>query len=226
MLYTSRSGRVAHECIIDTRPLKETRRRHRRRRRQAPDRLRLPRADHELAGRRHADDRADRERDQGRARPLLRRDAGHPPRKPRRSRTGAMDRTNNPLKQRAAHGRGSRRRLGPSLHPRAGLLPARRLPRRQVLAAGQPRRQRLWRPQPRLHLPAGRELPGGGRVAPPRGRRETAPPARQCSAPRAQRPSRPAADAALSCGVRRRGRSPAGRASPRARGGRRRPCIP
>ena len=53
------NGRVAHECILDMRPLKE-RRRHRRGHRQAPDRLRLPRADHELAGCRHADDRADR----------------------------------------------------------------------------------------------------------------------------------------------------------------------
>ena len=38
-------------------------RRHGRRRRQAADRLRLPRADDELPRRRHADDRADRERD-------------------------------------------------------------------------------------------------------------------------------------------------------------------
>ena len=46
----SRNGRVAHECIVDTRPLKERRRRHRRRRGQAADRLRLPRAD-DVAGR-------------------------------------------------------------------------------------------------------------------------------------------------------------------------------
>jgi glycine dehydrogenase len=54
-----RNGRVAHECILDTRPFAE-RRDHRRRHRQAADGLRLPRADHELAGGRHADDRADR----------------------------------------------------------------------------------------------------------------------------------------------------------------------
>ena len=51
---------------------------HRRRRRQAADRLRLPRPDDELPGRRHADDRADRERDAGRARPLLRGDDRDP----------------------------------------------------------------------------------------------------------------------------------------------------
>jgi glycine dehydrogenase len=45
--------------------------RHQRRRRgQAPHRLRLPRADDVLPGGRHADDRADRERVEGRARPL------------------------------------------------------------------------------------------------------------------------------------------------------------
>ena len=46
-------------------------RRQGRGRRQAAHRLRLPRPDHELAGPRHPDDRADRERVQGRDRPLL-----------------------------------------------------------------------------------------------------------------------------------------------------------
>ena len=45
-------------------------RRHRRRRRQAARRLRLPRADDVLPGRGHAHGRADRERGQGRARPV------------------------------------------------------------------------------------------------------------------------------------------------------------
>ncbi len=45
-----------------------------------------------------------------------------------------------------------------------GCFPAGRLPGRQVLAAGQPGRQRLWRPQPRLHLPADGGVRGSGRV--------------------------------------------------------------
>ena len=73
-----KGGGVAHECILDLRPLARTQRHQRRGRGQAPDRLRLPRADAELPGGRHADGRADRERAAGRARPLLRRDDRHP----------------------------------------------------------------------------------------------------------------------------------------------------
>ncbi len=47
-------------------------------RREAADGLRLPRADHLVPGAGHADDRADRERSPGRARPLLRRADRHP----------------------------------------------------------------------------------------------------------------------------------------------------
>ena len=73
-------------------------RRHRRRRRQAADGLRLPRADDELPGRRHADDRADRERDAARDRAVLRRDD----RDPRRDRSGRA----------TASGRSTRARCG------------------------------------------------------------------------------------------------------------------
>ena len=47
-----KGGGVAHECILDLRPLKDATGGvgQRRRRRQAPDRLRLPRADAELPG--------------------------------------------------------------------------------------------------------------------------------------------------------------------------------
>ena len=64
-------------------PAQGQQRHQRRGRRQAPDRLRLPRADDVVPGRRHADDRADRERVEGRARPLLRRDDRDPRRDPR-----------------------------------------------------------------------------------------------------------------------------------------------
>ena len=72
------NGLVAHECIIDLRPLVEGDRRERRRRRQAPHRLRLPRADDVVPGGRHTDDRAHRERGSRRARPVLRRDDRDP----------------------------------------------------------------------------------------------------------------------------------------------------
>ena len=75
------------------------RHRHRRRGRgQAPDRLRLPRPDAELPGRRHADGGADRERIAARARPLHRRDDPDPRRDPRDRATAALDREDNPLK--------------------------------------------------------------------------------------------------------------------------------
>ena len=58
--------------------IKERDRHHRRGRRQAPRRLRLPRAHHVVARARDDDDRADREREPGRARPLLRGDDRDP----------------------------------------------------------------------------------------------------------------------------------------------------
>jgi glycine cleavage system protein P-like pyridoxal-binding family len=52
-------------------------------------------------------------------------------------------------------------------YPRTGLLSARGVPGGQVLAAGRAGRQRPWRPQPDLHLPAGRKLRAGtGRLRP------------------------------------------------------------
>ena len=62
-------------------------------RRQAPDRLWFPRADDELPGAWNADGRAHRERTEGRARPLLRRDDRHPRRDPRHR---ARDRSTAP----------------------------------------------------------------------------------------------------------------------------------
>ena len=95
VLFKGRDGLVAHECILDLRGFKHD---HRRRRGQAADGLRLPRADAELAGRRHAHDRADRERIEGRARPLLRRDDRHPRRDDRRRERRRPTAQDNPLK--------------------------------------------------------------------------------------------------------------------------------
>jgi glycine dehydrogenase len=55
VLYTGRDGRVAHECILDIRPLKEADRHQRAGYCQAPDRLRFPRADHVVPGCGYAD---------------------------------------------------------------------------------------------------------------------------------------------------------------------------
>ena len=63
VLYTGAGGCVAHECILDLRPHHQGHRRDRRGRRQAADRLRLPCPDAQLPGGRHADGRADRERE-------------------------------------------------------------------------------------------------------------------------------------------------------------------
>ncbi len=60
VLYTGANGLIAHECIIDLRPITAETGRHGRRRREAAHRLRLPRADDVVPGRGHADDRADR----------------------------------------------------------------------------------------------------------------------------------------------------------------------
>jgi glycine dehydrogenase len=65
VLFMGNRGRVAHECILDTRPFAEAWR-HRGRHCQAPDRQRLSRPHDELARGGHADGGADRVRDQGR----------------------------------------------------------------------------------------------------------------------------------------------------------------
>ena len=93
VLYTRENGRVAHEMIFDLRAVQGEGRR-RRRRRQAPDGLWLPRADGVVPGAGHADDRADRERAEGGARSLLRRADRHPPRdRGRRHRARPIRRT-------------------------------------------------------------------------------------------------------------------------------------
>ena len=105
-----KGGGVAHECILDLRPLKEStggaERHQRRGRRQAPDRLRLPCADAELPGAGNADGRADRERVARRARPLLRRD-DRDPRRDRQGRVGRLAARRQPAQGGAAHRRGA-----------------------------------------------------------------------------------------------------------------------
>ena len=89
VLYRNAKGRVAHECIVDPRALEDHERRHRRRYRQTPDRLRLPCADHEFPGAGHADDRADRIGIEGGAGSFLRRHDRDPQARSPRSRRAA-----------------------------------------------------------------------------------------------------------------------------------------
>ena len=100
-------------------------RRHQRRHRQAADRLRLPRADDELPGGRHADGRADRERGQGRARPLRRGDDRHP-RRDREGRHGRVRPHRQPAAQRAAHAGDAGGGVGPAVPADDGGLPGAR----------------------------------------------------------------------------------------------------
>ena len=140
--------------------------RQRRRRGQAARRLRLPRPDHVVPGRRDPDGRADRVRGPGRDRPLLRRDDRHP----RGDRPGAgrhLEPRGLAAAPRPAHRAGAGRRVGPRLLPRGRRLPDRCRPR-QVLAAGGARstrrtatatwcaRARRPRPSPNERHPPGR----------------------------------------------------------------------
>ena len=108
--------------------------RDRGRRRQAAGRLRLPRPDDVLPGRRHPDGRADRVRGPRRDRPVLRRDDRDQGRD-RPGRRGGVEPRGLAAARRPAHLAGAGRRVGPRLLARARGLPDRTGPR-QVLAAG------------------------------------------------------------------------------------------
>ena len=116
-------------------------RRRGRRRRQAPDGLRLPRADGVVPGAGDADGRADGKRAEGRARSFLRgahRDS--PGDRGSRHREGRCE--GQRAEERAAHGRGGeRRRVDASLFAREGGVPAAVGQGQQVLAVGRPHRQ-------------------------------------------------------------------------------------
>ena len=161
-----RAGRPGRARVHHRDAPPEEERRHRgRRRRQAPHGLWLPRADHVVPGRGHADDRADRERGEGGAGPLLRCDDRDPP-GDRGDRGGPRGPRRQPAQERPPHhGRHRRCRVGARLQPGGGGLPRRRPQAGQVLAAGEPHRPGARRPQPDLRLPAAGELPGGCGVA-------------------------------------------------------------
>ena len=154
VLYKGTNGRVAHECILDTRPLKD------------------------LAGI-EAEDIAKRLMDYGFHAPTMSFPVpGTLMIEPTESESlaeldrfceamiaireeiqavaeGRMDRENNPAQARAAHGGRGHGRVEPALQPRAGGLPGALGQGAQVLALRLAHRQRLRRPQPGMCVPAG-----------------------------------------------------------------------
>ena len=162
VLYAGDNGLVAHECILDLRPLREATgvtvddvaKRlidygfH------APDDV--------VPGRGHAHGRADRERGPRRARPLHRRDDRDQGRGGcRGSRRWPAD--DNPLVN-APHTAAARRSSGEWTHAytrEQAVYPVPGLRAPQVLAAGAPHRPGVRRPQPDVRVPADR----GVRVA-------------------------------------------------------------
>ncbi len=157
VLYTNTRGRVAHEMIFDLRAFK-TRGHRRDRRREAPDGLRLPRADGVVPGGRHVDGRADRKRAQGRARSLLRRDDSHPRRdRDRRHWQGRPEGQRS--QERPAHGGDVHgRRVEPPVLATRGGVSAAVGRSAQGLAGRGSHRQPVRRPQPDVRLPADRGI--------------------------------------------------------------------
>ena len=153
VLYTGKNGRVAHEFILDTRRSRSRRRRGRRHR-QAPHGLRLPRPDDVLPGAGHADDRAHRERVEGGARPLLRRDDRDPRGDPR-DRGGKIPADRSPLRHapHTAHAVTASAWDRPYSREQAA-FPAPWVKDGKFWPAVGPHRQHVRRPEPGLHLPA------------------------------------------------------------------------
>ncbi len=163
VLYRGSKGRVAHECILDVRPFEKTAgvTVEDIAKRLIDCGFHAPTMSWPVAGTLMVE--PTEIRDEGRTRPVLRCDAGDPRGDP--GDRGRPDGSGGePAQAGSAHDGGPREGLGPALFARAGLLPARRVPGRQVLAAGQSRRQRSWRPAPCLHLPADGGLRAGGRI--------------------------------------------------------------
>ena len=128
---------IAHECILDTRPFAEAG--------VTVDDIAkrlidngFHRANHELAGRGHADGGT-----HGYRKPRQRLTASSPPFWPFRDEIraveeGEIDAKDSPPALCSPHGRRPDRRLGPCLYARSGLLSACKLSGRQVLAARGP----------------------------------------------------------------------------------------
>ena len=134
-------------------PAQEAGRHRGRGRRQAPDGLRLPRADDVVPDPGHADDRADGERIEGGARPLLRRDDRHPRRDRARSRRARCRARTTCSRTRRTRRRALLAAEWP--HPYARERAAFPCPTCAPPSSGRrgPPQQRARRPQAVLHLP-------------------------------------------------------------------------
>ena len=119
LLYSGAHGLVAHECILDTRPFKQSAGVDVEDIAKRSDRLRLPSADGLVPGAGHADGRADGERVEGGARPV-RRCAARDPRGDSRGRDRCDVARGQRAAPRAAHaGAGGGGRLGSAVLARA-----------------------------------------------------------------------------------------------------------
>ncbi len=128
------------------------------RRGEAPDGLRVPRADAVLPGRGDADGGADRERVDGGAGSVLHRDAVDRRRDPG-DRRRACRCAGQRAEERAALVRACvRGRVEARLYARGGVLPRAVAARVEVLADGEPRQRRVRRQEPRVCVPAGRSV--------------------------------------------------------------------
>jgi hypothetical protein len=151
VLYTGHDGLVAHECIIDLRPLQDKTGISNEdvAKRLMDFGFHAPTMSFPVPGTLMVE---------GRAGPLHRGDDHHP----RRDREGRARRVRphgQSAEGRAAHRRGGdRRRLAAQLLARSGRLPGAVAAQAQVLAAGRPRRQRVRRPEPVLRLCTHRRL--------------------------------------------------------------------
>src|SRR4051812_35090669 len=129
----------------------EGHRRDGRRRRQAADGLWFPCADDELPGGGDVDGGADGKRDVARDRSLLRCDARHS-RRDRQGVPGRMGAGGQSPAARAAHRRGSARRMEPPVSARARCVSGGGRAGEQVLPARFAHRRRVWRPEPDLFV--------------------------------------------------------------------------
>ncbi len=168
VLYTGPDGFVAHECILDLRPLTATTGVSAEdvAKRLIDHGFHAPTMSFPVAGTLMVE--PTESESPARARPLLRRDDRHPGRD-RRGRAGGVVPRRQPAAARAAPGRRpAHRPVGPPLHARAGRVPG-RAARRQVLAARRAPRRRVRRPPRRVLLPAARDVrrrvTGAGRCA-------------------------------------------------------------